>query len=358
MTKLDWPAPAAEPISSISPSALSAFNACPRKLAFQRDPATRDLSKPSPRTALGNAAHEISELAAKGQPPGGIERQAWLAHTWNQLLARQAQKVADAWPGRQVPPVTQWEGLVATRVRILRKLAASPEVVAGALPAQAGPGFPWIERKLVDPDAGVFGTPDRVDVRNGQLRVVDLKSGVHQAEIQDGQRRQLLLYAHLVDVTCGQLPAVGVVEHASGKEESFPIDSLDVTSALQEARQAIVSFNAAVAAGEVPARPEASACKFCSFRSVCWSYWGSPDARSDRDIRGIVIDVPDAKSFNVDVGTGEILRIVATPGSAIPESDDEVVVLDVAPAGPSTVKMRWNSIVRLPESTAEPRYAD
>ena len=278
----------------ISPSALNAWETCGRKLAFQRDPATSALNKPSPRTALGVVAHGLTELAATSQPPAGMTRRAWLEQEWEQLLAQQVQKLATAWPGRRIPPAAQWDGLVATRVRILRKLSADPEpemTTAAQAPA-AGPGFPWIERRLEDPTTGVFGTPDRVDVRNGHLRVVDLKSGVHQAGIQHGQRRQLLLYAHLVDVACGQLPAVGVIEDVSGRETSFSIESVAVTHALHEAQRAVSTFNDAIASGEVPAQPEETACRFCPFRSVCWPYWTS-DARSDRDVRGTVIDEPE-----------------------------------------------------------------
>lgn len=348
MTELSWPSPAASPIEMISPSALNAYEACPRKLAYQRDPATRGLSKPSLRTALGIVAHSISEKAGTEQPPAGVERKKWLEQEWDLLLAEQVQKVAEAWPGRTVPPVAQWPGLVATRVRTVRRLSAESQPVAAA--TGAGPGFPWLERRLEDPTAGVFGTPDRVDIKNGQLRVVDLKSGVHQEGIQDGQRRQLLLYAHLVDVACGQLPAIGVIEDVSGKETCFPIESVAVTSALHEAQQAVSSFNSVVADGDVPARPDEAACRFCAFRSVCWSYWTS-EAHSERDVRGVVIGEPATNSFRVETGSAEPLRVVTVRGCPVPSVGEEVVVLDVDAAGPNTVKMRWNSAIRLPSAT-------
>jgi CRISPR/Cas system-associated exonuclease Cas4 (RecB family) len=352
VTDLSWPSPAAAPIEMISPSALNAHEACPRKLAYQRDPATRGLSKPSPRTALGIVAHGITEKAGTEQPPSGVERKKWLEHEWDRLLAEQVQKVADAWLGRTVPPVAQWPALVATRVRTVRRLSADPDPQPAAAALGAGPGFPWIERRLEDPAAGVFGTPDRVDINNGQLRVVDLKSGVHQEGIQNSQRRQLLLYAHLVDVACGQLPTVGVIADASGKETSFTIDSVAVTGALQEAQQAVSSFNNAVAGGDVPARPEETACRYCPFRIVCWPYWTS-GARSVRDVRGTVLDEHDANSFKVDTGDAELLRVVITQGCPMPGVGDEIAVLDVEAAGPNTVKMRWDSAMRLPGATMQ-----
>lgn len=286
-------------------------------------------------------------MAATQNPPAGQERRPWLEAKWELLLAEQVKTVASAWPGRVVPPVAQWDGLVATRVRVVRKLSAVADW-EHVLPVHvAGPGFPWIERKLQDPDLGIFGTPDRVDVRNGQLRVVDLKSGVHQGDIQEGQRRQLLLYAHLVDVACGRLPVVGVIEAASGQETSFPIESVAVTGAVQAAQQVIASFNAAVAAGDVSAHPDDAACRWCPFRTVCEPYWVS-DAKSEHDVRGIVVGEPDARSFKIDVGQPELVRIVTAQGCPVPVLGDEVAVLDLLPAGPDTKKMRWNSAIRTP----------
>ncbi|ANH39190.1 PD-(D/E)XK nuclease superfamily protein [Nocardioides dokdonensis FR1436] len=352
MTHLTWASPVAEPLKVVSPSALNAYESCPRRLAYQRDPSTRGRSKPGPRTALGIVAHKLHKIAATAHPPAGQERRAWLEAEWERLVAEQVQKVANAWPGRAVPPVAQWEGLVATRVRTLRKLSATqdeePAPAASAAPA-ASPGFPWIERKLTDPDTGIFGTPDRVEVLNGQLRVVDLKSGVHQAGIQYSQRRQLLLYAHLVDVACGQLPTLGVLESAAGHETSFPIESVAVSTVVEEAQQAITSFNDAVAAGDVPAHPDEAVCRFCAFRTVCWPYWAS-DAKSGRDVRGTVVGTPDARSFKVDVGEPEPVRIVIVPGCSPPARGDEVAVVDLIPAGPDTMKMRWNSEIRTPAS--------
>ena len=349
MTHLAWASPALSPLLRVSPSALNTYERCPRKLAYQRDPATRGLSKPSPRTALGIVAHGLHEIAATEHPPAGQKRRAWLQAEWDRLLGEQAQKIAGAWPGRAVPPVAQWDALVATRVRTLRKLSATQDEEPSPRSTRTSPGhgFPWIERKLEDPATGIFGTPDRVELRDGQLRVVDLKSGVHQAGIQETQRRQLLLYAHLVDVACGRLPAVGVIESAAGGETSFPIESIAVSGAVRQAQQAIAGFNAAAASGEVHANPDAAECRFCAFRTVCLPYWDS-DAKSDRDVRGTVAEKPDGRSFKVDVGAPELARIVTTSGCPAPTLGDEVAVLDLVPAGPGTMKMQWDSEIRLP----------
>lgn len=352
MTQLTWVDPVPDPLQTISPSTLSAFRRCPLKLAFQRDPTTRGLRKPSPRAALGIVAHGVHEIAATGDPAPGQTRRAWLDEQWETLLAGQVRRIAAAWPGRDVPPVTQWDGLVATRVRTLRRLGPT----SGRTPVPMGPAgvhaFPWIERNLEDPQTRISGTPDRVEVRDGKLRVVDLKSGVHQTGIQEDQKRQLLLYAHLVDVAIGRLPEVGIVEDATGKEYEIEIESVAVSAAVQDAQSAIASFNESVSRKEVMAKASQAACRFCPFRTVCVSYWDS-EGKSDWDVRGIVAGEPDARSFNVDTGGDRIVRIVRAAGSTVPKSEDEVLVLDLERAGPDTLRMRWNSEIRLPRPSTD-----
>lgn len=346
MNPLLWPTASPPPIPLISPSAINTYMRCPRKLAFQRDPSLRNLSKPTLRTALGVAAHSLHEIAATNSPPPNQEFEGWLREEWERLLGEQSVRVAEAWPGRAVPPAGQWNGVGATRVRTLRTLAQSRASSPSARKSRTETGFPWIERRLEDLDTGIFGTPDRVDVRNGQLRVVDLKSGVYQAEMQPGQRLQLLLYAHLVDVACNQLPTVGVIKDARGIESTFQIDSVAVTRAIAVARQVMTQYNAAVALRDVPASPEAATCLNCPYRVVCEPYWSS-EARSAGDLRGTVSHV-ESRSFAVDTGTSGAVRVVAAQGCAVPAIGDEAVVLDLLPAGSGTLRMRWNSDIRLP----------
>lgn len=348
MTELAWHAPPTDMLTMISPSAINTYERCPRKLAYQRDPTTRGLSRPSLRTALGVVAHALHETAATKRPAPGQDRRAWLEEQWERHLDEQAAKVAYAWAGREVPPVDQWDGVVATRVRTVRKLAARPDPASSTAQPLEGAGFPWIERALKDPDAGLVGTPDRVEIHEGKLRVVDLKSGVHQAEVEDSQRRQLLLYAHLVDVACNQLPVTGVIETARGSETTFAIESVAVTDAVQVAQQTVAAYNSSLAAGDLPANAGETSCRNCAFRTVCSAYWAS-DAKSDRDVRGRVVHA-DSRSFTLDTGDSGSLRVVLAQGCATPVTGDEVAVLDLLPAGPETMKMRWNSSIRLPDA--------
>jgi hypothetical protein len=108
--------------------------------------------------------------------------------------------------------------------------------------------------------------------------VVDVKSGVLQGEASQEQRRQLLLYARLVEAAFGELPAELIVEDASGRRHPIAFTPADVSDAVSEVDQALGAFNRAVRGGqplEYLARASASTCGFCSQRLACTPYWSA-----------------------------------------------------------------------------------
>ena len=81
-----------------------------------------------------------------------------------------------------------------------------------------------VEIELRDARSGLSGRADRIEQDGRATRVVDLKTGLHQAEPTPAQRRQLLLYAILVQRTTGQWPSSIAVEDASGNRYDQPLD--------------------------------------------------------------------------------------------------------------------------------------
>ena len=71
---------------------------------------------------------------------------------------------------------------------------------------------------MEDPGSIFVGRADRIERVGSATRVVDLKSGMHQGEPNEGQLRQLLLYAVLVHRTTGSWPAEIAIENASGEQ--------------------------------------------------------------------------------------------------------------------------------------------
>ncbi|MBF4766612.1 PD-(D/E)XK nuclease family protein [Nocardioides agariphilus] len=356
MTDLLWHDPACDPLDRVSPSALNVLLGCPKRLAFQRAPETRHWRRHSPRTALGSVAHKLTELVSTGKAPAPPERKEWLEIRWTELVHKEHDDLRQEWPNRTVPDPKDWPGYVATRVRLIRRLADLPapkDKTAGHSTTGEGSGerpFPWVERQLEDVPRRLFGTPDRVEERDGRLRVLDLKSGVHQAGISHEQRRQLLIYAHLVQHTCHRLPDDAVIQDVKGHEDSVTVVPEEMGAVVAEANDAIDVFNAMVEATTISAQPDPQVCMWCPFRAVCPEYWTNRTDQWPRlDVRGVVAERVGADGVRLDlttpVGGTSTFRVLLT-GGVEAAVGDELVVLDLEPAGPGAGRMRWDSRLR------------
>jgi len=347
-----WVEPEPSPLDRISPSSLNAFDQCPKRLAFRRDPRTRGWSKRSTRSALGIVSHALTEAVLRGEAPESENRRPWLEQRWDELIAEQLTRIRADWPGRAVPEAPLWRGYVATRTRLLRRLETEPGIGFRA-PRAAGSGglpeLPWVEFKLYDDVTGIFGTPDRVEIRDELLRVVDLKSGVHQSDASDTQWRQLLLYAHLVYTKLGRRPDVLVVQDARGREHTASAPMSAVERAVEAAVSTVAAFNGMTAARQVPAHPGQDQCGFCEFRVVCEEYWATRgedwhplDAWGTvESVDGEVVHLaPDAQDAS------GVVRVILCEGASVTPGG-EVVVANLDRAGPATGRMRWDSPLRV-----------
>jgi CRISPR/Cas system-associated exonuclease Cas4 (RecB family) len=291
-------------------------------------------------------------LVLRGHAPEHPElRKEWLEEQWDLAIDAQAAALAAAWPGRQVPAPKRWRGYVATRTRLLRRLEKfeSPTAVAAesASVSRAGrPPLPWVERKVVDEEIGLYGTPDLVEERAGRLRVVDLKSGVHQSVVKENQRRQLLLYAHLVGKALDRLVHEVAIIDVRGQEAVIVVLPGIVQEAVATAVSALQEFNEFVHGGSTPARPGCETCRFCPFKIVCRPYWQARQADWGTDIVvGTVTDMPLPNVATVSEGENTV-RVVLTNGERFKIGDD-VVLAGLDPAGPGTYRLRWDSQVRI-----------
>lgn len=360
MSGLDWPQPDPEPLGNIAPTLANSLLACEKKVAFQLDPSTAGLSRPSTRTALGSAAHVLIEAVLKGEAPPAGEREGWLEEKWSEVLDYEAQTLSLAWIGRPVPPTGAWPGLVATRRRLLKRLQTLKVSAPERFEAQGQgqdeadeetPALPWIERWLEDPETGLVGRADLVEEVNGCVRVVDHKTGVHQGEIRETQRRQLLIYAHLVSVRLGVSVSEGVVLDSKGKEKAFRFDPLEVEEVVGEVVSARETFEASRRTRTFTASPTPETCRFCSFRTVCIDYWIARDSHDTlvawpaNDIRGAVIQHQVPNVVSVGEGSGAVL-VVLVNGVSLGEAT-EMVATDLDRHGDHGARMRWDSLIRV-----------
>ena len=131
--------------------------------------------------------------------------------------------------------------------------------------------LPAVEVWFRDPVRGLAGKPDRVEERDGRLRVVDLKSGSRQGEPSEQQQFQLLFYAGLCEAELGRLPDDLVIVDASGLEERVPFMPADVERTREKASALLSDWSQAVHDGSIMrlASPSDDTCRWCPFRVVC-----------------------------------------------------------------------------------------
>ncbi|QKE84396.1 hypothetical protein HL663_10925 [Arthrobacter sp. NEB 688] len=359
-----WPDPDIEPIDRVSPTFLSAMDQCLKRAAFRRDTKVRDWDRPSTRSALGLAAHGVTEAVARRQYDTSEDLQDWLERTWSTSIALHQRRLSDAWDGREIPEPRLWPGYARTKTRLLRQLRRQLERadIPGSAPlASPTPGrshstqhaspppLPWVEHGLEDPDCGVFGTPDRVELRGSELWVVDLKAGVHQGEMTSSQRRQLLIYAHLVKRCLGRLPDHACIQDVSGHESSFQVTLEETAETIERVKADVRDFNNSVRDAAVVGSPSPESCGRCPFRVVCHDYWDASegDWRFRGDVRGEIVDVDPDGWLLSDEAEPAVPRRLVGPDGLDARQGAAVVAVGCRPVGPRVLHATWDSRVRV-----------
>ena len=246
MDPLDFPAPAPTPIGDFSPSLANQLLSCQLRVGFWRDARHNEWQRPSTYAALGLVAHAVTEAAYRthNRPHDEAERRRVVEGHWAQEIRKQVARLAEAWSPASPPPAADWPGYALTRIRTIRR---AEKQIEGLTPsrtrAKRGGG---VEVELRDAGSGLFGRADRIDHVGRATRVVDLKTGLRQAEPSEEQRRQLLLYAVLIHRVEGLWPISIDVEDASGNTYSQPLVPGEAEDALEAATAAVGLFNRAV----------------------------------------------------------------------------------------------------------------
>lgn len=261
-------------LKRLSPSLVNDLFACLYRAAFRIDGRFDALRRPSPAAALGVVAHGVIEDLGRGLLANSTldEAKSLLEDRWRHHVEAQAAVLARAWAPAAPPAAEDWPGYHLTKARVLRR--ARRRVGSGSAPEASTRRSTAIEQMIVDKETGFYGRPDRVEGPPSARRVVDLKTGLAQAEPSEPQLRQLLLYAYLVTTT-GDTVASVAIEDASGRRWEQPIhpEQLETIARESQARQA--EFAAAMAAADpsASAAPAADTCRWCPYRLACQPYW-------------------------------------------------------------------------------------
>lgn len=265
------PRPRPTQLQYITPTSLSEIDTCAWRAGFHRDPSTSYLHRSTPASALGSVAHGVMEMI--GDPRG-------FDAVWAEAAARAENALAANWAPAAPPSAENWPGWALTKVRI-RKVWQQAETntkthpVGGRIEtpdrAEPHPSLPWRERWLEHPDLPLAGRPDLVRRVDGSIWVLELKTGLQQAEPTPAQKAQLLLYCALVEANLGEMPTRAAVKTTRGTRYPFVVEANEVQEVVRTALAALAEFNAAAAEGlgDGLAQPSVTNCAWCPFRVAC-----------------------------------------------------------------------------------------
>lgn len=243
---------------------------CGYRLAFAWDPAV-DRALSSAAAALGSLVHAVAEWVGKGGLVGVQPQEArdTVDARWREEEQRVYAQLCEQWAPAEPPEPEAWPGFHLTKERMLRRA-----IRLTGLPLRAR-GKATVESSVEDAELGLRGRIDRVDDRGGRLWIVDLKTGIRQAEVTHRQRRQLLLYAALVGKQLGRVVHGIAIEHTSGDQQTEELDSAAVEEAVAAFKTAREVWRTHARAGRLRATavPSADTCRWCPHRSECEPYW-------------------------------------------------------------------------------------
>jgi hypothetical protein len=250
-----------------------------------------------PRAWLGSAFHCLMEAMRPGASPADAET------IWNAAI-RDAVAAALNHPlDRRFAAPERWPSYFLVRKRafaLAAKVGASRRQDGAAVrtgQTSHGPAH-GPERRFEARGGRFVGRPDYYD---GHV-LTEYKSSLPDAawpgaaEIVDGFRRQLRLYAVIIADVFGQWPDRGRVVAASGQALEVEIDPAACNAEADAALAALDAFDSALNAGAAPedlAAPAMPACCGCPFQIICPAFWdelghGRLNGFTDAALEGIL----------------------------------------------------------------------
>jgi hypothetical protein len=269
-------APEPTTVDRISPALYEDLLTCYAKGAWDIG-GDRGRVPPQPARLLGVAFHAVLEAVHQGEISGDPhERREAARQAFDRSAARLYEsahplvRVKFRSPER-LPYYNQQRELAA----MLAMETDGPH--AGAADAsRRGAAAGGAEHWYVSEDGLIFGRPDFVDV--ARREVVDYKTGHvgDGAALSDREKRQLALYAFLVQ-EAGIDVEKGRIVRADGEQTDTPITVEAAQAEAVEARSALNAYNVAAATSgfKAIASPSTDGCRFCECKPFCEAFWES-----------------------------------------------------------------------------------
>lgn len=351
------PLPRPKPLPYITPTQLGEGEKCLWRLGFSRDPEVSSLSRPSPVSALGDVLHDVTQRL--GEP-------ADFDLVWEEAVSKAAARLAGAWAPARPPSPETWPGWSLKKVRMrkawerARGVSKSPRVQVGgerASPSLASmPPLPWRERWLQHPQWPLAGKPDLVERHADGVWVIDLKTGLSQAEATSEQRQQLLFYCALVETALNELPSHAAIETSQGIRHPFEVDRQEVQDVCDRALDILKQVSDIGDSGlaSALADPSLEACAWCSYRPACAPFFEAYDEAWPIP-HALVFDVvsrdTSAHGYSVEAVVqrprwreGQHVHIIGFPFNEPPEAGERWGATNFAGLASSAIAL-WNTTV-------------
>ena len=283
---------------SFSPTALQHFAACPYRFFLQaihrlqprEEPVAIETLDPLTRGALFHDVQFalLSKLRSEGRLPVRPENREAAQDAVDDVLA----EVAAAYCEKLAPAIPRvWDDAIAgVRADLREWLRLAAEDDGGWVPHRFELSFGIVDRDRTNADPASTAEPveiagglklrgaiDLVERHvRGRLRVTDHKTGKVRARpgvvVGGGEILQPILYALACERLLPEPVAAGRLYYcttAGGYEERVvPLDDAGRAAAAT----VVATLDRALQSGFLPAAPEARACVYCDYRSVCGPY--------------------------------------------------------------------------------------
>jgi PD-(D/E)XK nuclease superfamily len=306
-------------IARTTPTLWFQMRVCGLRASLAANPAADRWVLHDPRAWLGTAFHRVMKVAQAGAPRIDVES-AWNAAI-TQTVAAASLHPLDA----RFSQSERWPSYFLVRQRALSLASDHTQQAPHRSRASSRQSTaPRSSDRLLEARGGrLAGRPDHFD---GTI-LTEYKSSLadaawpRAAEILDGYKRQVRLYAAIIADALRVWPARARVVAASGEVLEIPIDPASCNAEADAALAALGTLNNALASGigaEELASPSAMACSGCPFTLICPAFWrglseGTLRGLTDVALQGILQKVeagPDGDLYTADIlvrcGTSEL----------------------------------------------------
>lgn len=302
------------------------MRACLLRAALSRAAGQEAYVLGSPKAWLGTAYHKVLErLLANRVKQSEVEAEA--ERIWQESIAEQYTRVsAHSLNSRFGHPET-WAGYYLIHAQMLlqaRLLALSDEVVQHA--EKASDVGVVLEERLKAFDGKLVGSPDLIrspdviDYKSGSI--FDFDEHTQKLVLKAAYERQLLIYRFLVHENFGWWPKRGLVLPAAGESVEVSLEPGECKKAADSAVALLDAFNAKVLSGDAPesfASASPSACKWCSHKLICESFWSDLAPSWASELHGACIEgVLDEPPQPIHAGEALSLNITILRGTLAP----------------------------------------